>query len=240
MMRYIGVDGCCSGWFWVGLSDRSDWRTGICKSAKALGAVAAASRVTLIDVPIGLRDAGCEERLCDKVARRALGPRASSVFPAPARATLAAEDYTQAKGINREVLGRGLSLQSWAITPKIREIDDLLRSPGGLRNLVREVHPEVCFWGLNGKRPMAHNKKKRAGREERVERMTKILPETSSIIACVARIYHRRDVAWDDILDALVAAITAKLGAGRLQTLPAKPATDAFGLPMEMVFTELS
>jgi predicted RNase H-like nuclease len=26
-----------------------------------------------------------------------------------------------------------------------------------------EVHPEVCFWAMNGEHPMAHNKKTEAG-----------------------------------------------------------------------------
>ncbi len=239
-MEYIGVDGCRAGWFWVGLSDNSGWRFGVCENAKSLGAVAAASKLTVIDIPIGLKDAGTEERLCDKEARRVLGPpRAASVFPAPARATLEASDFTEANAINRKVTGRGLNRQTWMIAPKIKEINELLIASDELRNVVREVHPEICFWSFNGKRPMCHNKKKPPGRQERLSLMKTMLPETLSIIESAARTYRRHEVAWDDMLDALAAAVTARLDAGRLRTLPANPPRDALDLPMEMVFAEI-
>ena len=43
-------------------------------------------------------------------------------------------------------------------------------------------------------------------------------------------------VAKDDILDALVAAVTARCGHDRLQTIPNCPPKDCKGLPMEMVY----
>ena len=56
----------------------------------------------LIDIPIGLLDKGPDERSCDKAARKLLGKRASSVFPAPARQALDASDYQAALAVNRE------------------------------------------------------------------------------------------------------------------------------------------
>ena len=240
-MEYIGVDGCRDGWFWVGLSDSSGWRFGVCKDAKALGAVAVGSKLTLIDVPIGLKEAGPEERLCDKEARRMLrGPRSSSVFRAPARPAVLAKSYPEANVINRRATGFGLSRQAWGIAQKIREVDELLRVNHALRKIIREAHPEVCFCSLNDRQPMSHNKKQTAGRCEREELLARILPESSSIIESAVEAYRRNRVAWDDILDALAAAATAKLGgASRLRTLPANPSSDACGLPMEMVFVEI-
>jgi predicted RNase H-like nuclease len=46
-------------------------------------------------------------------------------------------------------------------------------------------------------------------------------------------------VAGDDILNALVAAVTAYLGKQSLLTLPEKPADDLRCLPMEMVYYSL-
>ena len=46
----------------------------------------------------------------------------------------------------------------------------------------------------------------------------------------------RKRVARDDVLDAAVAALTACQPEMLLRTLPAKPAKDAHGLPMEMVY----
>lgn len=50
--------------------------------------------------------------------------------------------------------------------------------------------------------------------------------------------YNHKEVAWDDIIDALVLAVTAKLGHGRLHSLPTKPERDLFDLPMEIVVAE--
>jgi len=43
----------------------------------------------------------------------------------------------------------------------------------------------------------------------------------------------RTQVTLDRILDMAVPVVTAKIGAGRQHTLPAKPVHDAAGLPME-------
>ena len=44
------------------------------------------------------------------------------------------------------------------------------------------------------------------------------------------------DVADDDILDAMAAAITASTNPAALKTLPEHPTMDSRGLPMEMVY----
>ncbi len=50
--------------------------------------------------------------------------------------------------------------------------------------------------------------------------------------------YKRKDVARDDILDAMVGAVTA-LQFPRIKTLPASPAQDDEGLAMEIVYCPL-
>ena len=45
-----------------------------------------------------------------------------------------------------------------------------------------------------------------------------------------------KDIARDDILDALVAAVVARHGHGKLQSVPNVPQKDPKGLPMEMVY----
>ena len=45
-----------------------------------------------------------------------------------------------------------------------------------------------------------------------------------------------KDVARDDILDALAAAVVARHGQGKLQSVPKVPQKDPMGLPMEMVY----
>jgi predicted RNase H-like nuclease len=51
--------------------------------------------------------------------------------------------------------------------------------------------------------------------------------------------YPRKIVAADDILDALVCAITAQLSS-HWKTAPAEPERDSKGLAMEMVYCDMS
>lgn len=238
-MDFIGVDGCRAGWFWIGLDTSGRQEIGIARTTEELAAIAQAAKLVLIDIPIGLRDSGAQARLCDLEARRVLGrARGSSVFPAPTRPALYARSYEEACEINLRSCGKRLSRQTWGIAEKIRSIDELLRSRPDLPPVVRECHPEVCFWSLNGKRPMSENKKQRAGRQARLAVLKRYFPEAESVVEAAARTYSRKEIAWDDIIDALALAVAAKLGYGRLRTLPASPEHDAFDLPMAIAFAD--
>ena len=235
--KFVGVDGCPAGWFSVALGEDAF------HEMKVFGAFAELVRyyhdapLIFVDIPIGLNESGLEERRCDKTARRLLGRRGSSVFPAPIRQVLAESTYEDASRTNRRVRGKGISKQTWAIVPKIAEIDCLLAELPSARERVREIHPEVLFWALNGRNAMRFNKKKRPGIEERMAVLERYEQRTQAIYDDVMANYFRKVVARDDILDALAAAVTARLGyPDRLATLPDDPPTDDRGLPMEMVF----
>ncbi len=136
----------------------------------ALATVANSSQTALIDIPIGLLDRGPDERQCDREARRAIGVKCgSSVFPTPARATLVANSYNNALAMNRQLTTRGISKQSWMITPRIKAVNELLQSNSKLHGVLRECHPQVCFSALNGAIPMQHNKRTPDGRAERMQ-----------------------------------------------------------------------
>jgi len=236
-MNYLGIDGCKAGWFCVSLSEHDDYSFRVVPDAKSLGEYADNASSVLIDIPIGLLDKGTEERQCDKAARRLLRPkRSSSVFPAPARQTLQADSYEQAQQFNRCAIGRGLSQQSWNIVPKIRQIDELLLSTPSLQGVLRECHPEVCFWALNDKQAMRHNKKQEAGRHERLAVLQKYFAPCHQLFESAASQYLRRQLALDDIIDAMVCAVTAKFGYNNYTTVPASPSSDIRGLPMEIVY----
>jgi predicted RNase H-like nuclease len=103
------------------------------------------------------------------VARKMLGrPRASSVFTPPIRPALKFDNREEASELNHSLSGRKIGVQSWAIAPKIREVDEFLRLNPDARKKFREVHPEVLFWAFNGQKAIPHNKKKSAGYEERI------------------------------------------------------------------------
>jgi predicted RNase H-like nuclease len=67
--------------------------------------------VVAVDVPIGLPERGSRD--CDVEARRLLGVRSSSVFPAPIRAMLAAGSQAEASRIGHGAEGKRVSIQLW-------------------------------------------------------------------------------------------------------------------------------
>lgn len=117
-----------------------------------------------VDMPIGLPDAGA--RACDRAARALLGPRRSSVFPAPVRAALDAHPHgwEATLAASRATDGRGLSRQAFNLLPRIAEVDRLL--DGRPDAPLHEAHPELAFARLAGE-PMAHPKRTAAGHAER-------------------------------------------------------------------------
>ncbi|MDG0865772.1 DUF429 domain-containing protein [SAR202 cluster bacterium JH702] len=242
MSSYVGVDGCKAGWFAIALTDNDDaWSHGVYDSAESLVSQYSNASQIYIDIPIGLRDGGSEGRSCDTAARKLLGsPRASSVFTPPARPSISADDYQTASNTNSELTGRKLSRQAWGIVPKIKEVDQLMQSDSNARGLLVEVHPELLFWSLNDQRPMQYNKKKPAGQTERLDVLRRWLPKTTDeIYQDALASYLRKNVARDDILDALVAAVAGCQSNGNMTNVPEPPEIDPIGLPMRMVTPNL-
>ena len=235
---FISIDGCHSGWYYVKINGGQKWEAGIVTDLGLLFSEINNSDLTLIDIPIGLRSSGKLERLCDLEARRILRKRKSSIFPAPHKAALNCNSYKDACQVNLQHFSRKLSRQSWAILPKIREVNDFLLSHK-LSGKVREMHPEICFWALNDKREMMYNKKTNKGFQERYMLLSKMLPFTGEVVDYSLNEFRRKDLAKDDILDALsgIALATAKTS---LKTIPEVPELDADGLPMEMVYVDLA
>jgi predicted RNase H-like nuclease len=229
--RVAGVDGTPGGWAaLIAEFDRTTVHrvaslSDIFKIAPDIDAIA-------IDVPIGLlesyRPGG---RVCDCEARRALGsPRASSVFPAPVRGVLSARSWQEALAISRASAqnGKGISKQTFAIVPKIKEVDELLQTRRELRPLLREIHPELSFCGLAG-RPMSFRKGSSAGRQERRVLLKSILAE----FATIEKNGVDKGLPIEDIFDAAIACWSAVRLANRDgHSLPAEIPLDATGLPM--------
>lgn len=236
-LQFAGIDGCKAGWFCVLLDTRGNWSYRLLEHAHALGELVADCATALIDIPIGLPDTAPGERQCDREARRLLGRgRGSSVFPAPLRQVLAAASYPEALQCSREAGGRGLSKQTWWIVPKIREVDALLAAAQLQPGSLRECHPELCFWALNGRQAMAHNKKLAAGRQERLAVLRRYFPGCHQLLEQASEAYPRRLLACDDMLDALACAVTAKCGFGAYRTVPEQPPQDSDGRAMEIVY----
>ncbi|MBK1705635.1 hypothetical protein CKO40_13985 [Halochromatium glycolicum] len=235
----LGIDGCRGGWVWIGNQDER-WCGGVVGRLEQLRPLLAEARLTLIDMPIGLLDGGRSERPCDREARALLGrPRASSVFRPPCRATLAVADqgYSRACEVNREATGVALSQQTFNILPKMQEVDALLQHHPGLREQVRESHPEVCLWWLNGRQPMRFNKRASAGERERRQVLRTHSRQLEATVDRMMTEYLRRELALDDAIDAAVLAFAARriLQCGTAGSLPRQAPTDSLGLPMAIL-----
>jgi predicted RNase H-like nuclease len=190
-----GVDGTPGGWAVIIMqAGRS-----VIQKVAALSSIIDGDTdfdIIAIDIPIGLLDAyEIGGRACDRAARKFLGkPRRNSIFPAPVRPVLAATLWDDACVRSRASAphGKALTKQTFAILPKIREVDELLRTRPELREVVREVHPE----GLDANEIGCVRISMMAGSEAlhskgRIQmRETNYNISKSSLLACIARPVH--------------------------------------------------
>ena len=158
-MDIAGVDGCRSGWLCV-RNREGDIQAEVFPNFGQLLKLLPGTTVIAIDIPIGLPTAG--ERACDRMARKALGaPRSSSVFPAPIWAVMDEIDYVVACSKHRDTDGRALSKHAFAILPKIAEVNRLILNDETLQGRVREIHPELCFTGVEWRSANATSQERR-------------------------------------------------------------------------------
>jgi predicted RNase H-like nuclease len=236
--RYIGVDGCKAGWFFVAIGPGDELEFGIFTTIKKLWRTYSEARFMLIDIPIGLPSKEIKTRPCDKAARQVLSPkRHHSIFSPPCREALRAESYREACRINQNVCGRKISKQAWHISRKIKEVDDLMTAHPSAGDIIKETHPEICFWALARKEPMVNYKKSPQGEAERFAVVKKYYGKSSAVVKSALDRYPRQQLACDDILDALVNAVTAARLDASKETLPPEPIRDMLGLPMQMVYS---
>ncbi len=226
----VGIDGCKYGWVVVTINNSCDYSVKLIKNIDEILNIQA--DVYIVDMPIGLKERGSDERACDKLIRRLLQPnRGSSVFPAPARKSIYTNSYEEATKVNRMLTGKGLSKQSHAIIPKIKEVEQFILEHKYLVNSLYESHPEVCFAEIMGS-PCKNNKKSLEGELERIN----ILKEFFNIQMMLSEFrFTKKDVVIDDIIDASVLAVTGLFGIlNGFKTFPDNPPMDSQGLKMSI------
>jgi predicted RNase H-like nuclease len=214
--RVLGVDGCRSGWVGVVLAPARPvvgvLGATIAELVEAASTAAGTLRAIGIDMPIHPPDAGY--RRADLAARAHLGPKASSIFPTPARTVLDAPSYADACAVARALDGRAISRQAWALRAKILEVGTWLPAAPCA---VYEVHPEVSFSLLTGA-PITAGKRSAAGLAVRRQALSE-----AGIVA-PRDLADARGVAADDVLDAAVVAWSARrIAAGRARSFPDRP-----------------
>ena len=232
-----GLDGCAAGWVLVTVPTDGPL-VGAGADGLDVAVVAGLDSVVAdiesgrmaaaaIDIPIGLPPR--TPRACDVAARRLLGPRRSSVFPAPVRSVLGAATYGEACDLSRHACGRAVSKQLYNILDKIRAVD--LLASARLQAQLVEMHPELSFTVLAGA-PMRSAKRSSEGRAER----TAALRDAFGDRPRLTRLVDAPPVGAqrDDVLDAMVGAWTARrYAAGAHLHLGGE--LDERGLRMEMI-----
>ena len=232
--RAVGVDGCKFGWIAAEYNferRQITFRTHADFSSLLVSCVDAAS--IAVDIPIGLTTS-FQPRRCDQLARRLVGPRSSSVFPAPDRRLLRFSTYPEASTFSRGISTKGLTRQSFAIFNKIAQADTVMVPE--FQSRVFEIHPEVCFWAAADRHSLTHPKRKAAGFEERRAILERALIGVGIPTRFeAARLF--RGVGADDVLDACIAAWTAwRHACGICERIPESPELDTRGLRMEIVY----
>ena len=231
MTILAGVDGCIFGWLCIAKDlNNGIIRSKIFSSAKELFDQKPQPQIFAIDIPIGIPETG--SRRCDQEVRRMLGPkRGTSVFPAPIRPALKSKTRAEANEINRSVDGRGVSVFSWSLYPKINAVDHTLVSNPELSKKVFEVHPELSFMALNNSNPILAPKRKSEG-----ESIRRILVNNCfgpNIFDFVRQQFSATHVSNDDINDAFAALWTAeRIFNGKARIVPDVAEVDSEGLQM--------
>lgn len=231
---FVGVDGCRAGWIAVTL--RPDRLPTVALHAHFAEVISASGETAIIsvDMPIGLPDfVGAGGRGPEKLVRRFLGERQSSVFSIPSRAAVSASSYAEScqLALLTSDPPRKVSKQAFFLFPKILQIDALM-SPA-LQARVREVHPEVAFWQLNDEQPMSLPKKigGRSNPSGIMERQALLMRKgfTPDFLEQRPPI----GAAVDDFIDACVCALVSeRVALGTARSFPELPQSDARGLHM--------
>lgn len=251
--RHVGVDWDSGGWVAVGYTDDGDPGVDTYGTFEEVWEEHGdtAKRI-VVDIPVGLCDGsdrhdGCIEhggsrsRKCDRLARTVIGPRSSSVFPAPSRAAVEQSDddssFSELNDINRRQTGKGLTRQAASIIPGIQQVDAVLEEYDADETIV-EGHPEVCFRAFVHHDLQFHKATAQgmATRLEALDSTTEYEPGTWRDLA--DQLAEVAAVGLDDLVDALGLALTARAPSEEYQTLPdANPVpTDGKGRPIQMVY----
>lgn len=218
MTVVAGIDGYRRGWVAIVLTDgRFEAAFAMPDLAALVARLGHAWSIT-VDIPIGLPERG--PRTADIEARRFVGPRRSSVFPTLPRAVWEAPDLAAARALNRQLSGRSVSAQTYALRGKVLEADAVARSDPRLR----EAHPEVSFRAIAG-RPLTSSKSSWAGTSLRRGFLLGVGIELPDELG------EAGAVGVDDVLDAAAVAWTAdRIANGEAESFPADPVPGPDGI----------
>ncbi len=225
-MTFAGVDGYPRGWLVLRCALDRHGRMRIVELEGHSGfrsVLRLPEKLVVVDMPIGLAERPEDgPRRCDVEARRLLGDRGASVFPAPARSTLTAGTFAEAKALGP------MNLQTFGILRRVAEVDQLMEP--ALQSRIREGHPELAFRELAGNTTALRSKTSAEGRAQRCRLLTRLGLDCDALIA-----RRPAGAGEDDVLDAAAMVLTAaRIRFEQARPIPPDAPTDAKGLRMEM------
>ena len=221
MNTIFGIDGCKSGWLVAQQQGNKNINFWLIESLDFINDITKKSAVIGIDIPLELHKKGT--RMAEKEARAFLGSRASTIFSPPAINTLNAKNYLDACRINYNEEGKKISKQTWYILSKIKEARRIYLDKFSNKKLF-EIHPELSFMAMNNMQVIIDSKKTFEGKKKRLKLINSFYPHFN--FSHVREKFSRKDVADDDILDAIaVSWSTQKIIDNIASYVPKKPET---------------
>jgi len=158
-------------------------------------------------------------READQLARKLLSKKASSVFTAPTPEMLEQPNYERASYVSKRLFGKSMSLQSWYLFPKIKDVQTIIHDA---HISLYEIHPELSFRAMNHEEVILESKKSKEGFEIRNALLRRHFE--SFDFESIRNLYPRKDVMDNDILDAMaVLWSTKRIQANEASFLPKIP-----------------
>ena len=136
--------------------------------------------------------------------------RKSSVFNAPSRPSVYSGSYHHAKQAELKLQGKSISIQSWNISKKIKELDQYISDNPELIYKLRESHPEFCFYKLNKDNPLQYSKKLSIGIEERLSILKKFVSDVEDSFNKFYNKNKHMGLKKDDVIDSIALYICAE------------------------------
>jgi len=233
----IGIDGFIDCWCVCSIDSKNQLTISTCTDIKDIMDFLNDESRIFIDIPIGLSSKSIQRKIDQKLRDKLPKGKKSSVFNAPCRQAVRANNYIQAKEINKKILQKSISIQSWNISNKIKEVDEFLIKNKNKYFNIHESHPEFCFINLNDGMPLKNNKKTKGGIDERISILNKFIKNTEDILEKNYHQFKDEKIKRDDILDAISLALSVKKWSNNgKRKITQYPECDEKGLPFEIYY----
>jgi predicted RNase H-like nuclease len=204
-MKLAGIDSCPLGWVVI-LHHDGQFSFEVVSNIPELTHLHPDLERIFIDIPIGLSSSTFTRTIEFKM-RKELGKRSSTIFTPASREAIYASNYDEARAINKNILGKSISIQSYNISKKIKEVDEYIqKKPQNIE--IYESHPEICFKYLNNSKVIPTKKSTQEGFQERLNLLLEHQPKLEAIYESIAEIFPKSKVKPDDILDAMVLCVS--------------------------------